>query len=211
VILLDIMMPEMNGYQTAERIRELERGTPRHVPLIAITALDKSPAFHAACRAAGIDDSMTKPIDADTLGEKLKKWLHISALPVDSPPARTAKLDGLSIEMLRDLYGSADLPAILQAFFEVTTTLLSELETAMKGKDSVAAERMIHELKSGAYELHVKDVADLCHQMEYAREHADWQKMSSLYRTLLQAFSEIHSVLRPAPPAEPHLAEARNH
>jgi CheY-like chemotaxis protein/HPt (histidine-containing phosphotransfer) domain-containing protein len=196
-VLLDIMMPEMNGYQTAEHIRELERGTSRHMPLIAITALDKSPAFDAACRVAGIDDAITKPVSADILGEKLKKWLNLSVLPADSLAARTAKINGLSVETLRELYGSADLPAILQAFFEVTSTLLMQLQATMHQKDSGTAERMIHELKSGVYVMHVKELADLCHEMEHARKEGDWEKMSALYKALADAFTHVRGVLRP--------------
>lgn len=73
LILMDVQMPNMNGYQATERIRELpdER---REIPIIAMTANafeeDKQHAF-----AAGMNGHIAKPIDVAKLIEKLTEFL----------------------------------------------------------------------------------------------------------------------------------------
>ena len=75
VILMDVSMPVMNGLQASRAIRELESGSGSRVPIVAVTAhaLDED---EDACRAAGMDDHLTKPISIDRLEEKLTRWLQ---------------------------------------------------------------------------------------------------------------------------------------
>lgn len=72
VVLMDCSMPEMDGYEATREIRKLERGSSRRV-IIAMTAS----AFaedEARCRAAGMDDYLTKPIDPVLLRATLARW-----------------------------------------------------------------------------------------------------------------------------------------
>lgn len=62
LILMDVQMPEMDGLEATRLIREKEEGTDRHTPIVAITAY-AIPGDDARCRAAGMDDYLTKPID----------------------------------------------------------------------------------------------------------------------------------------------------
>ncbi|MGD9477581.1 PAS-domain containing protein [Shinella sp. G-2] len=75
MILMDISMPVMNGLQASRAIRDLESGTGRRVPIVAVTAhvLDGD---REECLAAGMDDYLTKPISVEKLEEKLDRWLR---------------------------------------------------------------------------------------------------------------------------------------
>jgi CheY-like chemotaxis protein len=66
LILLDIQMPVMDGINTAEKIREMERGKDKHVPIIAITA-DAMIGDRERCISAGIDEYLSKPFQPDRL------------------------------------------------------------------------------------------------------------------------------------------------
>lgn len=78
VILMDVSMPEMNGFDAARAIREAEAESGRHTPIIAITA-------HALkddkekCLAAGMDDYISKPLSAARLKERLTHWMRVAA------------------------------------------------------------------------------------------------------------------------------------
>jgi PAS domain S-box-containing protein len=76
LILMDCQMPVMDGYETTRKIRELETAG-RHIPIIALTAHAMKGADNE-CRAAGMDDYLSKPIDREQLQKSLSRWLSDS-------------------------------------------------------------------------------------------------------------------------------------
>lgn len=77
LIFMDCQMPEMDGFEAAREIRLRSMGRSR-VPIIALTATALA-ADLEACHAAGMDDVLTKPIDARTLQSTLDKWAPIQS------------------------------------------------------------------------------------------------------------------------------------
>jgi two-component system sensor histidine kinase/response regulator len=74
LILMDVQMPEMDGYEATARIRAAEQGRGGHVPIIALTAYAMK-GDSDKCLAAGMDGYLTKPIKADELLEAMgKQW-----------------------------------------------------------------------------------------------------------------------------------------
>jgi len=71
VILMDVHMPEMNGFEATARIREREIRTGAHLPIVALTALAIE-GDRERCLAAGMDDYLSKPLDALALAAKLE-------------------------------------------------------------------------------------------------------------------------------------------
>lgn len=72
LILMDMMMPEMDGYEAIKAIQSLELN--RKVPVIAVTAQAMS-GDREKCIAAGAADYISKPINVDILMDVIKKWL----------------------------------------------------------------------------------------------------------------------------------------
>lgn len=70
IILIDMMMPEMDGYEAIPRIRKLHG--KEHIPIIAVTA-QAMIGDREKCIAAGADDYIAKPIDVDRLLSILKE------------------------------------------------------------------------------------------------------------------------------------------
>lgn len=75
LILMDVQMPEMNGYEATLEIRKLEK-TGNRVPIIALTAGNVKNE-RDKCIAAGMDDFVVKPVIEDTIVQVLKKWLYL--------------------------------------------------------------------------------------------------------------------------------------
>jgi len=72
LILMDVQMPEMNGYEATVKIRKME--TDQHVPIIALTA-GTVKGEREKCLEAGMDDYLTKPVLKDTLEKTIRTWL----------------------------------------------------------------------------------------------------------------------------------------
>ena len=73
IVLMDIMMPEMDGITTIQEIRKLERG--KNLPIIAVTAKAMK-GDRARCIEAGAWDYLSKPVDRVHLLAVLRGWLH---------------------------------------------------------------------------------------------------------------------------------------
>ena len=73
IVLMDVMMPEMDGYQTMQAIRVEERW--RRLPIVALTAKAMK-GDREKCLEAGASDYLAKPVDTEQLLAALRIWLH---------------------------------------------------------------------------------------------------------------------------------------
>ncbi|ABZ84181.1 sensor histidine kinase, putative [Heliomicrobium modesticaldum Ice1] len=78
LILMDCQLPDLNGFETTQVIRDSEAETGQHIPIIAMTALSMQ-GDREKCLQAGMDDYVSKPIDRKQLTAVLARWLSVSA------------------------------------------------------------------------------------------------------------------------------------
>jgi CheY-like chemotaxis protein len=72
-VLMDVMMPTMNGFECTKKIREMEQMSGRRIPIIAVTACVME-GDRQKCLDAGMDDYLPKPFTLEEFGEKLNQW-----------------------------------------------------------------------------------------------------------------------------------------
>lgn len=101
LVLMDIQMPEMDGFEVTAAIREREKKTGRHIPIVALTA-HAMKGDRERCIEAGMDDYITKPIRPKDIFGVIEKYL-----PASKPGAHRPTKDGVQIR------GSADDAAAL--------------------------------------------------------------------------------------------------
>jgi osomolarity two-component system sensor histidine kinase NIK1 len=73
LVLMDVQMPILDGLEATEEIRCAEKGTGRHIPIVAMTASAMN-GDQEKCLKAGMDAYLTKPIDIASLRETLMKF-----------------------------------------------------------------------------------------------------------------------------------------
>jgi CheY-like chemotaxis protein len=74
LILMDCQMPEMDGFEATQAIRESELHTGRHIPIIAMTA-NAMPDDRDICLAIGMDDYISKPVSLETMRMVIDRWM----------------------------------------------------------------------------------------------------------------------------------------
>ncbi len=179
VILMDCHMPEMNGYETTQAIRQIEKLTNRHIPIVALTA-DAMKGTQERCLDAGMDEYVTKPIDADELKEVLMQWVKIEEngqvdQTSDLKPAKKKATSShdvpVDMELLKEYANSdADIKLFVDTFIqqsEESTKILCDHCVDGANDNWVGA---AHKLKGGAGMLGAKTLHRLC---------AEAQKISS--------------------------------
>lgn len=155
LVLMDCMMPDIDGYRATQAIREGEAGPlNRNTPIIALTA-DAMKGGREKCLAAGMDDYLTKPMNPKSLAEALDKWLSkqatdASASPADEPPESTSLLDLESLtEALgndRDLIGK-----VVSHFKSSLAESMDAIQSAMSASPNLSQLReIVHSIKGEA-------------------------------------------------------------
>lgn len=198
VILMDVMMPEMDGFQATAKIREFEFATGRHTPIIAVTALSQE-HVREQCLSAGMDDYISKPISKEILHMKLDHWMQLTMTPTpdDYQSNAVAALDEYPIDRarLKLLYEMEDLEPILRLFLDVTETLLAELETAIGERNVVKVAHTAHELKGSSYAVSAREMAKLSLELEHAGEEERWSEALKIYTGLALGFIRVKEFL----------------
>ncbi len=158
-VLMDVQMPEMDGYETARMIRK----DPAHrsLPVIAMTAHAMTEDLDM-CIASGMNDYITKPIDSGRLFSVLARWIKAGEMKRDltgrrgdgrSPaPALPERLPGVDVKAtLRRLEGDARLfRDILSDFRKNYAHATEEITAALDRGDIETAIRKAHSVKGVA-------------------------------------------------------------
>jgi len=74
LVLMDVQMPEMDGLDATRALRDRERETETHIPVVAMTA-HAMEGDRERCLEAGMDDYVSKPINSDVLFEVIEKFV----------------------------------------------------------------------------------------------------------------------------------------
>lgn len=140
LVLLDVEMPDMDGYETAQFMRGAER--TRHVPIIFVTAGDRSEARTFKGYEAGAVDFLYKPIDAHTLTSKVAVFLDLHRMAAEL--ARTSAALGERVADLEYVHQtlSHDLRAPLRTIRAFSDILSNEHRDALPPEGIDALDRV---------------------------------------------------------------------
>lgn len=176
LVLMDIEMPEMNGYQATTYIREELK---RSIPIIAMTAHAMA-GEKEKCLQMGMTDYISKPINADLLFEKMLAASR-SAGQKDAPQA-VINLDFLS----KSVRGNKEVILnIIDLFLEQIPDDLQTLETAIENEDYQGIKNRSHKMKSSVSVMGIDACTHTLEEMESLGKRAeDIGRIRSLFDTL---------------------------
>ncbi len=176
LILMDCQMPEMDGLEATRRIRALEaqKGLPR-TTILAVTA-NAFEEDREACRAAGMDDYMSKPYTEAQLLKALSRWINKAPGTVDAAPTTTttaavavpAKAAEINLDVLANLRESRPklFERLLHTYLEHTPKAMDNLTNAMHARNMSALKMAAHSLKSSSANVGADKLSDLCRKLE---------------------------------------------
>jgi two-component system sensor histidine kinase/response regulator len=165
-VLMDVQMPEIDGFEATARIRERETGAD-HLPIIALTA-SAMEGDRERCLQAGMDDYISKPLRPDQLDAVLERWLgHTGAggEPASSNGDRNGLIDVGRVRRFREDYPDI-VDRLVALFADSTPPLLEQLTNAVHASDDDAVRRLAHKLKGSCQNVGAVRMATLCRSLE---------------------------------------------
>ncbi len=178
MVLMDIQMPEMDGYETAQVIRKSDgKAYAPHIPIIAMTA-NAMKGDREKCLKAGMNDYVSKPINPDKLLEKIRRWsppnspeiIHTPVVPEkDSVAAEDSNGDppfDVASALKRAMGDQTFLEALFADFVKTLPRHLAAIDAAINDQDSGALTASAHSLKGAAANLSMAPLADVAKAIE---------------------------------------------
>ncbi len=203
LVLSDIHMPNMDGYQLAAAIRaeEIKQGF-HSIPIIALTAIaTKGEAEN--CQTVGMNDYLTKPTPLSELKSMMEKWLprNNEADLMTNEPKQAIKLfeefKDWDASVLQQMVG--DNPAILRRFLELFLVKSKEQQQKLQADQEIEDLKAIgftaHALKSASRSVGALRIGELCQALESASKDNDLAKCKQLIEEMSEAFVVVDQLI----------------
>lgn len=207
VVLMDVQMPVMNGYETTRALREHEQVHGGHVPIIALTT-HAAEGDRQACLEAGMDAYVAKPIDAAKLIHLVEEFgqrdvagstsTRVGAMETES---HTAELyDSCTVVdyegSLKRLGGDVDLfKEFIRVFDEDTPGLLKSADEAVAARDAAMLERAAHSLRGLASNFGARPTVAVAGQLEAIAAANRWEDAAQAFGQLTRELARLNCAL----------------
>jgi PAS domain S-box-containing protein len=207
LILMDVQMPEMDGLEATAAIREKEKSTGGHLPIIALTA-HAMKGDRERCLAAGADAYVTKPISPPELFAAIGQFKSPNQVKSDKPPGSGPSPTAVSFDMaaaLQRVEGDRDLlDEIIRIFIDECPRILADLQREFDAADLRKVERSAHTLKGSASNLGALVVSQSAAEMEAKSRAGDLPGakavLARLEHELKSLLVELESITRKVAP-----------
>ena len=184
LLITDLNMPAMDGYELATSIRDAEGGE-KPLPIIALTA-NALKGEADRCLALGMNEYLSKPVSLTELSEVLERWLPVvtgdarrpDAPAASGPQSMPVDLSGLREDLQHD---ETFLIEILEEFQAGFATDLQVMRVACVGGQGEKASALAHKLKSSALTIGAADLAELCQDLEKTGRTASKESLVPLF------------------------------
>ncbi len=191
LVLMDVQMPEMDGFEATAAIRAKERVSGSHVPIIALTA-HAMKGDRERCLAAGMDGYLAKPIRENELQEVMEGVL--AGLPLPAATAREERREKVldSAAALDRVGGDRKLLGELARLFQgECAKLLAAVHEAVTRRDPRALERAAHSLKSSVGNFAASATYKAAERVEILARQGELDKAAEASAALVQEMAHL--------------------
>ena len=167
IILMDVQMPEMDGFDATYEILKLQADSGNRVPIIALTA-HASPADRSRCLAAGMDDYLAKPIRASALYAMIDRLTgHHTTVNVAKPKANTTA-SSIDWKAGYETVGGDEglLKELLRVFVGNQAKLVQELKFAIESGNQREVRLSAHSFRGSLRHLGIIDASQVAGKIE---------------------------------------------
>lgn len=189
LLLTDLHMPEMDGFELTKAIRSGETGK-KHIPIVALTA-NALKGEREHCLSAGMDDYLSKPIQLEDLRLALEKYLFSSKPVEESKSASKLSVSTneaesvvapVNVHVLEELIGNdpETIKEMLLDFRISAEKIAMELRVAYQAGQFAVVGSLAHKLKSSARSVGAHALGELCAEMEQAGKKNDAEALALL-------------------------------
>ena len=186
LVLMDVHMPIMGGFQAVARIREGEKVSGKHLPIVALTA-NAMKGDLENCLEAGMDGYVGKPIQEKELFAAIAAAVSSTGgteRANGSPPA-----EGLKIDM-------AFRRELAEMFLEDCPISMSEIRLAMASRDGPALKLAAHTLKGSAGAFQDQEAVAAATRMEMVGRDGDWEHAEATRLMLTREIDRLTKSLK---------------
>ncbi len=202
LILMDLNMPGLDGYETTRRIRAHEK-PPLRTPIIALTA-NKASAYRESCLLAGMDDILTKPCSLAELTQLLRCFVDKTgkqrrANPPSDAPRNLTVVDSAGVARLGNLSTEANatlFPRLVALFERSAVDALARIEVALRTQEWEVARQAAHKLKGAAGNVGAYEFAAQLAELEESCTRADAAVSHHCNRLLRAALPSLLDTLK---------------
>jgi signal transduction histidine kinase/DNA-binding response OmpR family regulator len=188
VVLMDVQMPQMGGFEATAAIREKERIAGGHIPIVAMTA-HAMKGDRERCLAGGMDEYLTKPLDSRRLCGLVESLAAGTAAPPDETlvPRQVLARVGGDHELLVE---------ISRLFVDDAPHHLERIRAAIDARDGESLRRAAHGLKGAAANFDADEVVKAARTLEEIGRNGKFEDHESAWRALTTETERLISVLR---------------
>lgn len=208
MILMDCHMPEKNGYDTTQDIREKETGSDSHIPIIAMTA-NAMAGDREQCISYGMDDYISKPVDSDELRELLSRWIIFAPSAKSDKPGTADQSAGkgyvvrqekppVDLSLLGQFSeGDKDVEREFVALFvrETDKNIALLKEQAETSGENEIWHGAAHKMKGGSGNMGAGKLAQLCEKAQHMGA-VDAQERGALYQKIAAEYDRVKGFLK---------------
>ncbi len=192
LVFTDIQMPEMNGFEAVKAIREKEKETGKHMPVIAMTARART-EDRVECLSAGMDDYVSKPVDKRDIESAIERIFGGKAPYVP---------EDILVSEEDLIFDSASFMSRLDGHMNIFTSTLTlsiedfdeaftMIEEAIEKGDSEKIKLYAHSAKGLSANISAGRLKKVCYDLEMASESTDREKWKELFPMMKERFVEL--------------------